>query len=116
MKKLLLALALLSSNTMAVDLSGVWAAPTKREDGSTLNASDISEYRMYVKNTDATYTLLNKYPARATSAKLVPFTGTKTLVIRAVDDLGQESGDSNEVKVTFSSPKAPPLKITVTAP
>lgn len=111
--------AMLSANVDAADAleaTSSWTLPTLREDGSALLVSEIKEIRMYSKNTDGTYTKMAAYPPSVLTVKLPATTGTKSIVVRAVDTMGLESSDSNVVKTWFSGPKSPALTVTITAP
>lgn len=116
---LIIAAILTSANVDAADAleaTSSWTLPTAREDGTALTVAEIKEIRMYSKNADGTYTKMAAYPPSTLTVKLPATTGTKSIVVRAVDTIGLESADSNVVKVWFSGPKSPSLTVTITAP
>ena len=110
-----------SAATQSSSLS--WSAPTTREDGTPLAATDIAQYNVYYAvdgpvTTGSTKTVVTGATTKTVTLSLTPRAVPYTInfAVTAVDTTGAESPLSNVVSKTFTvvSTAAPSAPTSVT--
>ena len=111
-KNSLLVLALVAFPVAAADLAVTWEAPTMREDGTPLDASEIANYTLNCGGDPITIPAgVSEY--RVPGSDIFPRYGPHDCYMTTVDINGLESKPSEPFTVDWVAPPNPPTNILI---